>query len=53
MCGYRLEDIENVDTDQGCHGYRSESGYRSETKYRSELYILKDTLNRFFKKWEN
>ena len=37
---YRLEDVEIVGTDQGRHGYRSESGYRSETGYRSDLYII-------------
>ena len=39
MCWYRLKDIENVDTDQGRHGYRSEGGYKSGAGYRSELYI--------------
>ena len=48
MRGYRLEDIENVDTDQGCRGYRSESGYRSGTGYRSELYICTSTVCRIF-----
>ena len=44
VCGYRLEDIENVDTNQGCRGYRSENGYRSGTRYRdlssTYMYIM-------------
>ena len=40
MCWYRLEDIENVDTDQGRHVHRSEGGYKSWAGYRSELYIF-------------
>ena len=54
MRGYRLEDIENVDTDQGCRGYRSESGYRSGTGIDlSSTYIQVLHMSHIHLPWQN